>query len=140
MPTDQALTIARDSYLDLVEISPNHTPPICKILDLGKYKYQSQKKAAEARKKQRTQDVKEIKLRPNIGGHDYEVKMRSLYRFLDDGDKVKITMRFRGREMAHQELGMNMLMKIKDETENVAKIESFPKLEGRQITMVLTSK
>ncbi len=138
--TAEALQAAREAGLDLVEISPNSKPPICKILDFGKYKYQAQKKAAEARKKQKTQDVKEIKMRPNIDIHDYEVKMRSVYRFLEEGDKVKVTMRFRGREMAHQELGMQVLMKVRDETDENAKVESLPRLEGRQMTMVLAPK
>ena len=123
--------------MDLVEISPNNKPPICKILDFGKYKYQSQKKAAEARKKQKTQDVKEIKMRPNIDTHDYDVKMRSVEKFLGEGDKVKITLRFRGREMAHQELGMQLLMKVKEQIADISKVEAEPKLEGRQMMMVV---
>ena len=134
---DKARDIARQQGLDLVEISPNNNPPICKILDFGKYKYQSQKKAAEARKKQKTQDVKEIKMRPNIDTHDYGVKMKAVEKFLGNGDKVKVTLRFRGREMAHQQLGMQLLMKVKEETEEIAKVEAEPKLEGRQMMMVL---
>ncbi len=123
--------------LDLVEISPNNNPPICKILDFGKYKYQSQKKAAEARKKQKTQDVKEIKMRPNIDTHDYDVKMRAVEKFLGEGDKVKVTLRFRGREMAHQELGMQLLYRVKEQIADIAKVEAEPKLEGRQMMMVV---
>ena len=124
--------------LDLVEISPNNNPPICKVLDFGKYKYQSQKKAAEARKKQKTQDVKEIKMRPNIDTHDYDVKMRAVEKFLGEGDKVKVTLRFRGREMAHQELGMQLLMRVKEQIADIAKVEAEPKLEGRQMMMVVS--
>lgn len=134
---DKAKEIAAEQGLDLVEISPNNNPPICKVLDFGKYKYQSQKKAAEARKKQKTQDVKEIKMRPNIDTHDYDVKMRSINKFLGEGDKVKVTLRFRGREMAHQELGMELLKKVKVDLEEVAKVEAEPKLEGRQMMMVV---
>lgn len=120
-----------------MEISPNNNPPICKILDFGKYKYQSQKKAAEARKKQKTQDVKEIKMRPNIDTHDYDVKMRAVEKFLGEGDKVKVTLRFRGREMAHQQLGMQLLLKVKEQIAEIAKVEAEPKLEGRQMMMVV---
>lgn len=131
---------AQEVALDLVEISPNAKPPVCKILDLGKYKYQAQKKAAEARKKQKTFDVKEIKMRPNIDTHDYDVKMRNMRRFFEHGDKVKVTLRFRGREMAHQELGAQLLQRVKDETDEIAKVESEPKLEGRQMIMVLAPR
>ena len=124
----------------MVEVSPNAKPPVCKILDLGKLKYQTQKKAAEARKKQKTFDVKEIKMRPNIDTHDYDVKMRSIRRFFEHGDKVKVTLRFRGREMAHQELGYKLLQRVKEETEELAKVESEPKLEGRQMVMVLAPR
>ncbi len=137
VPTVRALEMAADAGLDLVEIAANSKPPVCKILDHGKFKYQAQKKAAEARKKQKTVEVKEIKMRPNIDIHDYEVKMRSVNRFFEEGDKVKVTMRFRGREMAHQELGMQVLMRVKEATKEVAKVEMPPKLEGRQMTMVL---
>lgn len=123
--------------LDLVEISPNAQPPVCKIMDFGRFKYQQQKKAAEAKKKQKTVEVKEVKMRPNIDIHDYDVKMRNARRFFNTGDKVKFTLRFRGREMAHQELGMNVLMRVKDETEDYAKVEAHPKMEGRQMMMVL---
>ena len=135
--TDSALAMAEEEGLDLVEVSPNASPPVCKILDYGKLKYQEQKKASEARKRQKTVDVKEIKMRPNIDTHDYEVKMRSVNKFLNDGDKVKVTMRFRGREMAHQNLGMELLHKVRDETSEIAKVEAMPKLEGRQMVMVL---
>lgn len=120
-----------------MEISPNNNPPICKILDFGKYKFQAQKKAAEARKKQKTQSVKEIKMRPNIDTHDYEVKMRAVNKFLSEGDKVKVTLRFRGREMAHMELGMELLKKVKEDLADVSKVEAEPKLEGRQMMMVV---
>jgi translation initiation factor IF-3 len=140
VPTREALSAARDAGLDLVEVSPNAEPPVCKILDYGKYKYQTQKKKNEARKKQRTIDVKEIKLRPNIDDADYEVKLRNARRFLDEGDKVKVTMRFRGRELAHQELGMNVLVKVRDELEELSKVEQMPKMEGRQMIMVLSPK
>ncbi|MGI9400450.1 MAG: translation initiation factor IF-3 [Rhizobiaceae bacterium] len=135
--TEAALAMAEEVGLDLVEISPNNDPPICKILDLGKYKYQAQKKAAEQRKRQKTQEVKEIKMRPNIDVHDYEVKMRSVRKFLEDGDKVKLTMRFRGREMAHQELGLQVLMRARDEIAEISKVEASPKMEGRQMMMVV---
>ena len=138
--TAEALTRAEEAGLDLVEISPNADPPVCKILDYGRYKYEAQKKANEARKKQKVIDVKEIKMRPNIDDHDYQVKMRSIHRFIDEGDKVKVTMRFRGREMVHQELGLAVLQKVSGELEEVAKVEQFPKLEGRQMIMVMAPK
>jgi translation initiation factor IF-3 len=131
---------ALEAGLDLVEISPNSVPPVCKILDFGKYKYQAQKKAAEARKKQRTVEIKEIKMRPNIDTHDYDVKMRSMSRFFEEGDKVKVTLRFRGREMAHQNLGVQLLNKVKQDTTKIAKVESEPRLEGRQMVMVLAPR
>ena len=140
VPVDAALEAAQRIGLDLVEISPNADPPVCKIMDFGKYKYQEQKKAAEARKKQKTFDVKEIKMRPNIDTHDYDVKMRSMRRFFDDGDKVKVTLRFRGREMAHQHLGMDLLNRVRDEVDEIAKVEAEPKLEGRQMVMVLAPR
>jgi translation initiation factor IF-3 len=140
MATDEALKMAEDAGLDLVEISPNAEPPVCKILDLGKLKYSSQKKAAEARKKQKIVEVKEIKMRPNIDTHDYEVKMKAMNRFFDEGDKVKVTLKFRGREMAHQELGMKLLLQVKEDTVAIAKVEAEPKLEGRQMMMVLAPK
>ncbi|HUU25911.1 MAG TPA: translation initiation factor IF-3 [Methyloceanibacter sp.] len=131
---------AVEAGLDLVEISPNSEPPVCKILDFGKYKYQAQKKATEARKKQRTVEIKEIKMRPNIDTHDYDVKMRSMNRFFEEGDKVKVTLRFRGREMAHQDLGVQLLNKVKADTSDIAKVESEPRLEGRQMVMVLAPR
>ena len=135
-----ALSRAAEAGLDLVEISPNSEPPVCKILDFGKYKYQAQKKAAEARKKQRTVEIKEIKMRPNIDIHDYDVKMRSIVRFFEEGDKVKVTLRFRGREMAHQELGAQLLDRVKQDTLPIAKVESEPRLEGRQMVMILAPR
>lgn len=140
VPIEEAMAIADEAGLDLVEVSPNEDVPVCKILDYGRYKYEAQKKAAEARKKQKTVDVKEIKMRPNIDTHDYDVKMRSINRFLDDGDKVKVTIRFRGREMAHQELGLDLLHRVSDQTDEVAKIEYEPKLEGRQMIMILAPR
>jgi len=140
MKTADAIAEAEAQGLDLVEVSPNTDPPVCKILDYGKFKYEAQKKKNEAKKKQKIIEVKEIKLRPNIDEHDYQVKMRNVQKFLDEGDKVKVTMRFRGREMAHQELGVNVLNRVRDDTENVAKIEAFPKLEGRQMIMVIAPK
>ncbi|MEO0909887.1 MAG: translation initiation factor IF-3 [Pseudomonadota bacterium] len=134
---EKARSLAVEQGLDLVEISPNNNPPICKILDFGKYKFQAQKKAAEARKKQKTQTVKEIKMRPNIDTHDYEVKMRAINKFLGEGDKVKVTLRFRGREMAHQELGMQLLDRVREELADITKVEAEPKLEGRQMMMVV---
>ena len=137
-PIAEAMELALAAGLDLVEISPNNNPPICKILDLGKYKYQAQKKASEQRKKQKVQEVKEIKMRPNIDTHDYETKMKAVVKFLGEGDKVKITLRFRGREMAHLELGMELLNKVRDDIVDISKVESAPKLEGRQMMMVVT--
>ena len=139
-PIDEALALASEAVLDLVEISPNSDPPVCKIMDFGRFKYQTQKKAAEARKKQKTVEVKEIKMRPNIDIHDYQVKMKAMRRFFDEGDKVKVTLRFRGREMAHQELGVKLLDRVKDETGAIAKVEAEPRLEGRQMTMVLAPR
>jgi translation initiation factor IF-3 len=139
-PIQEALDLAAEAGLDLVEISPNSEPPVAKIMDFGRYKYQTQKKAAEARKKQKTVEVKEIKMRPNIDVHDYQVKMKAMRRFFDEGDKVKVTLRFRGREMAHQELGIKLLDRVKDETGEIAKVEAEPRLEGRQMTMVLAPR
>jgi translation initiation factor IF-3 len=141
-PTDTqvALAKAREAGLDLVEIAPNSAPPVVKILDYGKYKYQAQKKAAEARKKQKVVEVKEIKLRPMIDDHDYDVKMRSMQRFFEEGDKVKITLRFRGREMAHQELGYKLLDRVKGDVTKFAKVEQEPRFEGRQVVMVLAPR
>jgi translation initiation factor IF-3 len=140
VPYDTAMEMADDAGLDLVEVSPGADPPVCKIIDYGKLKYENQKKKAEARKKQRTIDVKEIKMRPGIDDHDYDVKMRSINRFLGDGDKVKVTLRFRGREMVHQDLGMKVLERVRDDLDEIAKVEQFPKMEGRQMTMVMAPR
>ena len=135
-----AVRMAEEVGLDLVEISPNATPPVCKIMDFGKFKYEQQKKASEARKKQKVIEVKEVKFRPNIDTHDYDVKMKNVTRFLEDGDKVKVTLRFRGREMAHAELGRNLLEKVANEIEDLGKVEAMPKLEGRQMVMVVAPR
>jgi translation initiation factor IF-3 len=140
MSPQQALVLAEQAGLDLVEISPGTQPPVCKILDYGKYKYQAQKKANEARKKQKTIEIKEIKIRPNIDTHDYDVKMKAIRRFFEEGDKVKVTLRFRGREMAHQEIGFELLQQVKKDTAELAKVESEPRFEGRQVVMVLAPK
>ena len=140
LDTREAISKAEDFGLDLVEVQPNVDPPVCKILNYGKYKYEAQKRANEARKKQKIIEVKEIKLRPNIDEHDYQVKMRNVVKFLSGGDKVKVTLRFRGREMAHQDLGANVLTRVREETEEIAKIEAMPKMEGRQMIMVLAPK
>lgn len=140
MSRRDALRAAEDVGLDLVEISPGAAPPVVKILDYGKFKYEAQKKRNEARKNQKIIEVKEIKMRPNIDDHDYDVKMRSVNKFLTEGDKVKVTMRFRGREMAHQDIGMNVLMRVKDDVEELAKVEQYPKLEGRQMVMVIAPR
>lgn len=132
-----ALKLADEAGLDLVEISPGAAPPVCKILDYGKYKYEQQKKAAEARRNQKIVDLKEIKIRPGIEEHDYGVKMKNARRFLEEGDKVKVTMRFRGREMAHQNIGMDLLKRMREELSDIGKVESEPKFEGRQIMMVI---
>jgi translation initiation factor IF-3 len=137
---NEALLLAEEAGLDLVEISPNANPPVAKILDLGKLKYANQKKAAEARKNQKTVEVKEIKMRPNIDDHDYETKMKAMRRFFDEGDKVKVTLRFRGREMAHQDLGLKLLWRVRDEVLSLAKVESDPSLEGRQMVMILAPR
>ena len=137
---EEGMEIALEAGLDLVEVSPNADPPVCKVLDYGKYKYEAQKKANEARKKQKVIDVKEIKMRPGIDEHDYQVKMRSVRRFLEDGDKVKMTIRFRGREMAHQDLGMKVLDRVRGEVDELAKVEQLPKSEGRLMTMVIAPK
>lgn len=140
MNVDDALSRAEDYGLDLVEVSPNADPPVCKILDYGKFKYEAQKKKNEAKKKQKVIEVKEIKMRPNIDEHDYQTKMRNVNRFLGDGDKVKLTMRFRGREMAHQEIGLKVLKRIQEELVEIAKVEAHPKLEGRQMIMVVAPR
>jgi translation initiation factor IF-3 len=135
-----ALQRAWEAGLDLVEVSPNADPPVCKLLDIGKYKYELQKKANEARKKQKVIEIKEIKLRPGIDEHDYEVKRKAMVRFLEEGDKVKVTLRFRGREMVHQELGVAVLDRVKADLAELAKVEAHPRLEGRQMTMVMAPK
>jgi translation initiation factor IF-3 len=140
LATDDALRKAAEFGMDLVEIQPNAEPPVCKILDYGKYKFQAQKRASEARKKQKIIEVKEIKLRPNIDSHDYDVKMRAVRKFLDGGDKVKVTLRFRGREMAHIELGAKLLERVRGDVDEFAKVEAMPKMEGRQMIMVLGPK
>lgn len=140
VPIAEALEQAEEAGLDLVEISPNAEPPVAKILDYGKYKYEAQKKKSEARKKQKIIEIKEIKMRPGIEEHDYQVKMRSMRRFIDDGDKVKVTLRFRGREMAHTELGAKVLERVRDDMAEESKVESFPHMEGRQMTMVIAPK
>jgi translation initiation factor IF-3 len=136
----EALAQAEQYGLDLVEVSPNADPPVCKILDFGKFKYEIQKKKNEAKKKQKVIEVKEIKMRPNIDDHDYQTKMRAVNRFLEDGDKVKLTMRFRGREMAHQEIGLDVLKRVQDDLGDLAKVESHPRLEGRQMVMVVAPR
>ena len=140
VPVRQAIEMAVEAGLDLVEVSPNAEPPVCKILDYGKFKYQEQKKRAEARKKQKVIEIKEIKMRPTIDDNDYNVKMRAMHRFLEEGDKVKVTVRFRGREMLHQDLGMAVLHRVRDDLQDAAKVEQHPKMEGRQLTMVLSVK
>ena len=140
MFTNEAIEQANELGLNLVEVSPGADPPVCKFLDVGKYRYEAQKKANAARKTQKTQQIKEIKMRPNIDDHDYDGKMRSVTKFLEEGDTVKMTLRFRGREMAHQELGMNLLNRVRDDTAEIAKIEAYPRLEGRQMLMVLAPK
>lgn len=137
---EEARQLALGAGMDLVEISPNSDPPVCKILDYGKHKYEEQKKANVARKKQKTIEVKEIKMRPGIDVHDYDVKMRSMQKFLSEGDKVKITLRFRGREMAHQDRGMMVLTRVQEDLDEVAKVEQFPTMEGRQMTMVIAPR
>jgi translation initiation factor IF-3 len=136
----EALERANAAGLDLVEVSPDAEPPVCKILDFGKFKYQEQKKAADARKKQKIVEVKEIKMRPSIDDHDYDVKMRSIRRFFDEGDKVKVTLRFRGRELAHQQLGMDLMQRVKADLQELAKVEAEPRFEGRQMVMVLAPR
>ena len=140
VPTRQALAMAEEANLDLVEISPDAVPPVAKILDYGKFRFQEQKKAAEARKKQKVIEIKEIKMRPMIDDHDYEVKMKAIRRFFDEGDKVKVTLRFRGREMAHQEIGTKLLDKVKADVAQFAKVEQDAKFEGRQVVMVLAPR
>ena len=140
LPREDAIERAASVGLDLVEVSPGVVPPVCKIQDFGKLKYETQKKKSEARKKQKTIDVKEVKFRPNIEQHDYDVKMRAMRRFLDDGNKVKVTLRFRGREMVHQHLGLKVLNRVREETDEMAKVEQMPQMEGRQMIMILTPR
>mgnify|MGYP001496409758 FL=1 len=140
MYTREAIEQAAEVGLNLVEVSPNADPPVCKFLDVGKYRYEAQKKANAARKTQKTQEIKEIKMRPNIDDHDYDVKMRAMNKFIENGDKVKVTLRFRGREMAHQHLGMDLLKRVQEDVAEVAKVEAYPRLEGRQMLMVLSPK
>jgi translation initiation factor IF-3 len=140
MYTREAIEQAAESGLDLVEVSPTADPPVCKFLDVGKFRYEAQKKANAQRKTQKTQEIKEIKMRPNIDDHDYDVKMRNVNRFLEDGDKVKLTLRFRGRELSHQQLGMDLLRRVQDDVAEIAKVEAYPRMEGRQMLMVLAPK
>jgi translation initiation factor IF-3 len=140
MYTREAIEQAASVGLDLVEVSPNADPPVCKFLDIGKFKYEAQKKANLARKSQRTQEIKEIKMRPNIDDHDYQTKMKKVIEFIGEGDKVKITLRFRGRELAHQQLGMVLLQRVQEDMTETAKIEAHPRMEGRQMLMVLSPK
>lgn len=140
MPTREAIQMAFDAGLDLVEIAATASPPVCKILDIGKYKYEIQKKKNEARKKQKVIEVKEIKMRPGIDEHDYQVKLRSMRRFLEEGDKVKVTIRFRGRELVHQDLGLKVLERVREQVDDVGKVEQMPRVEGRQMVMVLSSR
>ncbi|MBB3954978.1 MULTISPECIES: translation initiation factor IF-3 [Novosphingobium] len=138
--TREAIERAFELGLDLVEVSPNADPPVCKFLDVGKFRYEAQKKANLARKSQKTQEIKEIKMRPNIDDHDYDVKMRAIHKFIGEGDKVKVTLRFRGRELSHQQLGMNLLKRVQEDAAELAKVEAYPRMEGRQMLMVLSPK
>jgi translation initiation factor IF-3 len=140
MYTREAIEQAAEVGLDLVEVSPNADPPVCKFLDVGKFRYEAQKKANLARKSQKTQEIKEIKMRPNIDDHDYDTKMKAIHKFIGEGDKVKVTLRFRGRELSHQQLGMNLLKRVQDDTAEVAKMEAWPRMEGRQMLMVISPK
>ena len=140
MYTREAIEQAAEVGLDLVEVSPNADPPVCKFLDVGKFRYEAQKKANLARKSQKTQEIKEIKMRPNIDDHDYDVKMRAMHKFIGEGDKVKVTLRFRGRELSHQQLGMNLLKRVQEDIAEVAKVEAYPRMEGRQMLMVMSPK
>lgn len=140
MYTREAMAQAAEVGLDLVEVSPNADPPVAKFLDVGKFKYEAQKKANLARKTQKTQEIKEIKMRPNIDDHDYDVKMRNIIKFIGEGDKVKVTLRFRGRELSHGQLGMQLLQRVQQDAAEVAKVESYPRMEGRQMLMVLSPK
>ena len=138
--TREAIEQAAEVGLDLVEVSPNADPPVCKFLDVGKYRYEAQKKANIARKSQKTQEIKEIKMRPNIDDHDYETKMKAMHRFIGEGDKVKVTLRFRGRELSHQQLGMDLLRRVQEDIADIAKVEAYPRMEGRQMLMVMSPK
>lgn len=138
--TRDAMLQAFEAGLDLVEVSPNADPPVCKFLDVGKFRYEAQKKANLARKSQKTQEIKEIKMRPNIDDHDYDTKMKAMHRFIEEGDKVKVTLRFRGRELSHQQLGMNLLKRVQEDIAEVAKVEAYPRMEGRQMLMVVSPK
>jgi translation initiation factor IF-3 len=140
MYTREAMEQARELGLDLVEVSPNADPPVAKFLDVGKYTYEAQKKANAARKSQKTQEIKEIKMRPNIDDHDYDTKMKKVVEFIEEGDKVKVTMRFRGRELSHGQLGMAVLQRVAEQTAEIAKVEAYPRMEGRQMLMVLAPK
>jgi translation initiation factor IF-3 len=140
MYTREAVEQAHEQGLNLVEVSPNADPPVCKFLDVGKYKYEAQKKANLARKSQKTQEIKEIKMRPNIDDHDYQTKMKKIFEFIEEGDKVKCTLRFRGRELAHGQLGMQVLQRVQADTAEIAKVEQFPRMEGRQMLMVIAPK
>lgn len=140
MFTREAHAMAQEIGLDLVEVSPNADPPVCKFLDVGRYKYENQKKANAARKSQHVQEIKEVKMRPNIDDHDYEVKMRSVKKFIDEGDKVKLTLRFRGRELAHGQLGLKLLERVRDDSADYAKVEQLPRMEGRQMLMIMAPK
>jgi translation initiation factor IF-3 len=140
MYTSEAIEQANDAGLNLVEVSPNADPPVCKFLDVGKYRYEAQKKANQARKTQKTQEIKEIKMRPNIDDHDYDTKMKKVVEFIEEGDKVKVTMRFRGRELSHGQLGMAVLQRVAEATQEIAKVEAYPRMEGRQMLMVLAPK
>ena len=140
IPTDEALSRARDTGLDLVEVAPNEQPPVCRIMDFGKFKYETQKREAEVRKKQKIIEIKEIKFRPNTDSNDYDVKMRNVHKFIGEGDKVKITLRFRGRELSHGQLGMALLQRVAEDCTEDAKVEAYPRMEGRQMLMVLSPK
>jgi len=140
MYTREAIEQAAEVGLDLVEVSPNADPPVCKFLDVGKFRYEAQKKANLARKTQKTQEIKEIKMSPNIDDHDYDTKMKAMHRFIGEGDKVKVTLRFRGRELSHQQLGMNLLRRVQEDIAEVAKVEAYPRMEGRQMLMVVSPK
>ena len=138
--TKEAIATAHEVGLNLVEVSPGADPPVCKILDVGKFKYEAQKKAAAARKNQKTQEIKEIKMRPNIDDHDYDTKMKAVARFIEEGDKVKLTLRFRGRELSHSEMGLRLLERVRDDAVDYAKVEQLPKMEGRQMLMVIAPR